>query len=471
MHSMRTLALTTAITVGALAASVGFIGCSGRFDSDDRTEASSDGADKSVPLSTPVGMTLVEVVRAQSQERPRYLWTRLGDATGRPLFTFDADAPGAPACQAECLKRFPPVIAPANAKPFDVWSLVERDHGIRQWTYRGKPLYLSTNESAEFQVMGVSFGSAPEVEDADYADPGSKLYAPAPGWRMAKFMPVDEDMLLPPQIDVSGISAASGYGLVTAAGMTLYTLDGVPDSVEELCSLDSACINKWRALEAPELAIPMGDFSPIRRTDGTKQWAYRRRPLYTFAGDRMPGDANGMNVAKQWRVALLKRNFVPSGVAVKNSSGHGKILSTSDGKTLYARNRFAFQYSGRNLPSGYQGPYDTGKKLGFDGCDAKCLEMWHPFDAAANSQSQGFWEIATAKDGSKYWAYKGYVLYTFAGDETPGAVNGNNIFEMAFGEDSRYDMAVTGGDNTIPETSYHSGAGLYWHVASVTSHE
>jgi hypothetical protein len=40
-------------------------------------------------------------------------------------------------------------------------------------------------------------------------------------------------------------------------------------------------------------AMPMGDYSIITRDDGTKQWAYKGRPLYTWKNDKKPGDITG----------------------------------------------------------------------------------------------------------------------------------------------------------------------------------
>ena len=32
------------------------------------------------------------------------------------------------------------------------------------------------------------------------------------------------------------------------------------------------------------------------QADGLRVWAYRGRPIYTFSGDKAPGDMNGHNV-------------------------------------------------------------------------------------------------------------------------------------------------------------------------------
>ena len=53
------------------------------------------------------------------------------------------------------------------------------------------------------------------------------------------------------------------------------------------------------------VAEAAGDFFVIIRDDGIKQWAYKGRALYTFAGDLAPGDANGTGVDPKLAVAAV----------------------------------------------------------------------------------------------------------------------------------------------------------------------
>jgi predicted lipoprotein with Yx(FWY)xxD motif len=38
---------------------------------------------------------------------------------------------------------------------------------------------------------------------------------------------------------------------------------------------------------------PTGDYTTITRDNGSKQWAYKGKPLYTFAKDQKAGDTAG----------------------------------------------------------------------------------------------------------------------------------------------------------------------------------
>ncbi len=41
----------------------------------------------------------------------------------------------------------------------------------------------------------------------------------------------------------------------------------------------------------------------MTRDDGRRQWAYKGKPLYTWARDQQPGDRTGDGFNNLWRVA------------------------------------------------------------------------------------------------------------------------------------------------------------------------
>lgn len=45
-----------------------------------------------------------------------------------------------------------------------------------------------------------------------------------------------------------------------------------------------------------------GDLSVITRDDGSKQWAYKGKPVYLYAKDAKPGDKTGDNFKDVWHV-------------------------------------------------------------------------------------------------------------------------------------------------------------------------
>ncbi|WVC69178.1 hypothetical protein PCP57_04840 [Pseudomonas aeruginosa] len=88
--------------------------------------------------------------------------------------------------------------------------------------------------------------------------------------------------------------------LVDGKGMTLYTYDKDSEG-QSACS--GPCAKNWPPLAAAQGAQANGDWSLVAREDGTQQWAYYGKPLYTFIQDKKPGDKNGDGKMGAWHVA------------------------------------------------------------------------------------------------------------------------------------------------------------------------
>ena len=93
---------------------------------------------------------------------------------------------------------------------------------------------------------------------------------------------------------------AAGEVLADSKGMTLYTFDR-DTTGKSACS--GPCAQNWPPLAASADAKSMGEWTVVTRDDGTKQWAYKGKPLYTFAKDSKPGDTSGEGFNKVWHVA------------------------------------------------------------------------------------------------------------------------------------------------------------------------
>jgi len=96
----------------------------------------------------------------------------------------------------------------------------------------------------------------------------------------------------------SGASAASptktsttskGLTLTDAKGMSLYTFD--KDSGGK-SACNSPVRRNWPLLKAEASDQASDNYTIITRDDGGKQWAYKGKPLYTFAKDQKAGDIN-----------------------------------------------------------------------------------------------------------------------------------------------------------------------------------
>jgi predicted lipoprotein with Yx(FWY)xxD motif len=93
---------------------------------------------------------------------------------------------------------------------------------------------------------------------------------------------------------------SKGKAFVDAKGMTLYTFDR-DTAGKSACN--GQCAQNWPPLMAAAGAAPSGDWSVVTRDDGSKQWAYKGKPLYLWVKDTKPGEVTGDGVNNVWHVA------------------------------------------------------------------------------------------------------------------------------------------------------------------------
>jgi len=84
--------------------------------------------------------------------------------------------------------------------------------------------------------------------------------------------------------------STKGKVLTNDSGMTLYVFD---KDAGGKSACNGPCAGNWPPLMATAASMPMGDYTIITRDDGTKQWAYKGRPLYAWKNDKKPGDISG----------------------------------------------------------------------------------------------------------------------------------------------------------------------------------
>lgn len=90
--------------------------------------------------------------------------------------------------------------------------------------------------------------------------------------------------------------------LTNKAGMTLYTFD--KDAVysgKSVCN--GQCALNWPPLRASSDDKDYADYAVVTRDDGSKQWAYKGKPLYHWVKDQKPGDTTGDKVGGVWHIA------------------------------------------------------------------------------------------------------------------------------------------------------------------------
>ncbi|OLP61995.1 hypothetical protein BJF93_07690 [Xaviernesmea oryzae] len=82
----------------------------------------------------------------------------LTDAKGMTLYTFDKDTGGTSACDGDCAKKWPPLLAAKGAKDDGEFTLVKRKDGKQQWAHEGSPLYLWINDKKPGDTTGDGVG-------------------------------------------------------------------------------------------------------------------------------------------------------------------------------------------------------------------------------------------------------------------------------------------------------------------------
>jgi predicted lipoprotein with Yx(FWY)xxD motif/uncharacterized protein YcnI len=109
---------------------------------------------------------------------------------------------------------------------------------------------------------------------------------------------VDLSSAPPPAERLPGVVHRSADGsFADAKGLPLYTFNF--DTMVGMSHCEDDCAKMWPPLAAPKAAKAFGDWSVIPRPDGSAQWAYKTKPLYTYSEDRPGQPARGLE-APNW---------------------------------------------------------------------------------------------------------------------------------------------------------------------------
>ena len=93
----------------------------------------------------------------------------------------------------------------------------------------------------------------------------------------------------------------SSGALVAPNGMTLYTFDkDTAGSGKSTCN--GPCAALWPPLMAGANDQPSGTYSVVTRDDGTRQWAYKGKPVYFYKPDQKAGDRTGDTFRDVWHI-------------------------------------------------------------------------------------------------------------------------------------------------------------------------
>ena len=109
--------------------------------------------------------------------------------------------------------------------------------------------------------------------------------------------------------------------LTNAKGFTLYSF--APDtSTTSKCN--GACAQNWPPVKPAALGAK-GAFGTIKRSDGSAQLTFHGHPLYTFVGDKSPGQASGNGITAfggLWHEATASGAAAPAGASSVGGNGY-----------------------------------------------------------------------------------------------------------------------------------------------------
>lgn len=219
------------------------------------------------------------------------------------VYSYEKDSPTRSACDQGCGRDWPPLLAPQLAKASGEWTLIDRAPGQRQWVFRGKPLYTHARDRYVVSQEG----------------------SDTPGWSNVLVQAAP-----PPPPGFSIQDTIAGSVVADSNGHTVYVYNCGDDSQDQL-SCDhpddtqvyriaicgggdvAKCREKWPYIPAAAgtqsgsqiwsvmLIDPAtGHRARPGQSDALAVWAYRDRPVYTFALDKRPGDVYGDAVG-EWR--------------------------------------------------------------------------------------------------------------------------------------------------------------------------
>lgn len=403
------------------------------------------GKASDVPAITPAGITVFALGDVRGKDgvlrvaNNRRITDVYADHRGMTLYTYSGDKAGVSACTGECARKWTALAPLPGAQPGGSWTLIAHGAAGKQWAYKGKPVYTHAADTQRGEEL-----------KGDALENGA--------WQVIKPQ-LSASGEYPFGIAARGVADAGGEVLVDYEGMTLYAYAG--DLAQEKVSCHAApCAGKWIILTAPAVANAQGDFSVAVRPDGTRQWAHRGRPLYRYSGDVLPEDVNGIGADKRFSPALVVKYPMPAEVAIRSTPSNGKAFATAKGMTLY---RYAFFQRVQSTDELRAGPYLTAvaQELGTRACTGTCLTTWRPLLASKKAQPSWHWTLLDRGDGTQQWAYRGHPLYTYAGDNAPGDINGLNSWDAAIND---RDLGVVGtmtkinADNQLPSSFYWTTA-------------
>lgn len=217
---------------------------------------------------------------------------------GWSVYSYDGDNRNKANCTGACLAGWLPVLAADYARPLGEWTIFERAPGVKQWAFKGKPVYQHLNDRKTRSQDGSDVRGWSNVYT-------QRTPEPPPGFAMKE--------------------TSAGLVLGDSEGRTVYRYQCYEDTPDQLtCDTPETpqayrfavcgafdvtrCVKAFPYVVAPANAKTnsqtwgtmyidpkTGKRATQKQPGALHVWTFRARPVYTFAGDKKPTDVNAHN--------------------------------------------------------------------------------------------------------------------------------------------------------------------------------
>lgn len=216
----------------------------------------------------------------------------LADSSGMTLYVNTNDSSNSSTCTGTCTGTWLPLTSPgapvAGAGVSGSLGTFKRSDGTEQVALNGHPLYLYAKDQRAGQTSGQGVAGG--------------WYAASPSGQ-----PVQSAGAASASQATVQVATSPAYGpiLTDSSGQTLYLYT---QDAPNFSRCTGSCAALWPPLTVAGTAQPTagpgvtGHLGSFRRTDGRQQVTINGQPLYTYSGDKQPGQATGQGLYNQWFV-------------------------------------------------------------------------------------------------------------------------------------------------------------------------
>lgn len=284
---LRMTAMTT--TAGGL---IGLAGCTG--GDDDGTPTPTDtptDTETATATATPTGTETPTAAATVTVSSHPIHGDLLTDGEGSTLYLLTADGPNESVCTGDCAEAWPPLTADsedaleASEEVTATLGAIERDDGSLQVTADETPLYYFVQDEEPGDAMGQEINNV---------------------W----FVLRPDASAIKPTVSVREHEEL-GPILTDGDGMTLYLFTNDEGS-ESSCT--GGCAETWPPLtvgeELVESVLTDVELDTTEHPDAGTMVTAAGHPLYYFAPDEQPGDAEGQGRNDVWFVLDSEGNAV-----------------------------------------------------------------------------------------------------------------------------------------------------------------